>query len=110
MKNEVEEVAELLHDNIEKVIERGDKLENTLERTDDLIADAQQFKKTSKKVKKKYCFKNMKMTCVLIIVGIVVVLLLILVIVLVTKPWQSSDGGGGHMTTRPPCCTGYLQS
>ncbi|XP_070563999.1 vesicle-associated membrane protein 3-like [Ptychodera flava] len=98
LQSDVDEVAELLKDNIDKVLDRGDKLDDMMDRTEDLSAGAEQFQKTSKKVKRKYCMNNAKMTCILIIVGICIVLVIVLVVVLVTKPWQGGDSGGGNGT------------
>ncbi|XP_077994977.1 vesicle-associated membrane protein 3-like [Glandiceps talaboti] len=98
LQGDVDEVAGLLRDNIDKVLERGEKLDTMVDRTEDLQAGAEQFQKTSKKVKRAYCFKNVKMTCLLIVVIIVIIAVIALIIVLVTKPWESGGSSGGNNT------------
>jgi len=75
---QVEEVKGIMHQNIEKVIERGDKIENLQEKTDELQNSAQQFKKSTTKLKRQMWWKNMKLN--LIIAFIVIAILLILIL------------------------------
>ncbi|KAJ3328539.1 hypothetical protein HDU76_009780 [Blyttiomyces sp. JEL0837] len=48
---QVDEVINVMHNNIEKVIARGEKLESLQNKTDDLQQGALQFKKGANKVK-----------------------------------------------------------
>ncbi|XP_066276595.1 vesicle-associated membrane protein 3-like [Branchiostoma lanceolatum] len=96
LQSEVDEVTNLLKDNVDKVLQRGDRLERLEERSEDLNAEANRFRVVSTKLKKKYCWQNCKMT--LILTGVILLLLAVIagIIVGVVKPWES---GGSHNGT-----------
>ncbi|XP_078588085.1 vesicle-associated membrane protein 3-like [Branchiostoma floridae x Branchiostoma japonicum] len=97
LQSEVDEVTGLLKDNVDKILQRGDKLERLEERSEDLNAHANRFKVVSTKLKKKYCWQNCKMT--LILTGVILLFLAVIagIIVGVVKPWES---GGSHNGTK----------
>ncbi|XP_028319166.1 vesicle-associated membrane protein 8 isoform X2 [Gouania willdenowi] len=82
VQGQVNEVKVILSDNINKVLERGDRLDDLIGKTDDLQASADSFQKTSTRVARKYWWKNMKM---MIIIGVVVLIALILIILAATN-------------------------
>ncbi|KAJ3221273.1 hypothetical protein HDU81_010769 [Chytriomyces hyalinus] len=51
VQNQVNEVIGMMHNNIEKVMARGEKLESLQNKTDDLQQGALQFKKGANKVR-----------------------------------------------------------
>ncbi|KAL4240585.1 hypothetical protein ACF0H5_001377 [Mactra antiquata] len=69
LQGQVKEVQGVMSKNIEAVIERGERLDDLMDKTDELQASAATFQRTASKIKKKYWWANMKMK---IIVGIVV--------------------------------------
>ncbi|XP_075266519.1 LOW QUALITY PROTEIN: vesicle-associated membrane protein 8 [Salarias fasciatus] len=77
VQGQVNEVKVILKDNINKVLERGDRLDDLIGKTDDLQATADSFQRTSTRVARKYWWKNIKM---MILIGVVVLIILILII------------------------------
>ncbi|KAM6902167.1 vesicle-associated membrane protein 8 [Xenentodon cancila] len=82
VQSQVNEVKVILKDNIDKVMERGDRLDDLIGKTDDLQASADSFQRTSTRVARKYWWKNIKM---MIIIGAVVLIILILIILAAAK-------------------------
>ncbi|KAI9104763.1 synaptobrevin [Phlyctochytrium arcticum] len=52
VQNQVDEVIGIMHNNIEKVMQRGERLESLQNKTDDLQQGALQFKRGATKVRK----------------------------------------------------------
>ncbi|XP_030291819.1 vesicle-associated membrane protein 8 isoform X2 [Sparus aurata] len=82
VQGQVNEVKVILSDNINKVLERGDRLDDLIGKTDDLQASADSFQRTSTRVARKYWWKNIKM---MIIIGVIVLIVLILIILFATN-------------------------
>ncbi|KAM6975650.1 vesicle-associated membrane protein 8 isoform 2-T2 [Tautogolabrus adspersus] len=82
VQGQVNEVKVILSDNISKVLERGDRLDDLMGKTDDLQASADSFQRTSTRVARKYWWKNIKM---MILIGLVVLIILILIILAATN-------------------------
>ncbi|KAJ8261182.1 hypothetical protein COCON_G00169050 [Conger conger] len=76
VQDQVNDVKVILKDNINKVLERGEKLDDLIDKTDDLRATADSFQKTSTRVARKYWWKNIKM---MIIIGVIVVIIIVLI-------------------------------
>ena len=73
----LEDVKTIMVSNIEKVLERGERIELLVDRTDNLSAQAFQFKKKSTQLKRAMWWKNMKLT---LIIALVVIILLYVII------------------------------
>ncbi|KAM9338639.1 vesicle-associated membrane protein 8 isoform 2-T2 [Symphorus nematophorus] len=82
VQGQVNEVKVILKDNISKVLERGDRLDDLIGKTDDLQASADSFQRTSTRVARKYWWKNIKM---MIIIGVIVVIIIVLIILFATN-------------------------
>ncbi|GAB4830364.1 hypothetical protein Ancab_020002 [Ancistrocladus abbreviatus] len=78
VKAQVTEVKGVMMENIEKVLDRGEKIELLVDKTENLRSQAQDFKKQGTQVKRKMWVQNMKMK--LIVAGIVVCLILIIIL------------------------------
>lgn len=78
VKKQVEEVMVVMTSNIEKVVDRGERLESLLDKTNELEVSATQFHSTAKKVKRHMWCKNFKMWIVLLGVVAAIVTLIIL--------------------------------
>uniref|UniRef100_A0A8C8MME6 V-SNARE coiled-coil homology domain-containing protein n=1 Tax=Oncorhynchus tshawytscha TaxID=74940 RepID=A0A8C8MME6_ONCTS len=81
VQGQVNEVKVILKDNINKVLERGERLDDLVDKTHDLQATADSFQRTSTRVARKYWWKNAKM---MIIIGVIVLIILILIILFAT--------------------------
>ncbi|KAJ4825489.1 hypothetical protein Tsubulata_025510 [Turnera subulata] len=78
VKAQVSEVKGVMMENIEKVLDRGEKIELLVDKTENLRSQAQDFRQQGTKMKRKMWIENMKMK--LIVFGIVLALVLIIVL------------------------------
>ncbi|KAI8843255.1 hypothetical protein HDU78_008900 [Chytriomyces hyalinus] len=85
VQKQVDEVVNLMTDNIAKVVQRGENLEQLQNKTDDLQQSAMQFKKGASAVRKEMWWKDMKMKMILGGVLGVIVIIIILSVVLTKK-------------------------
>ncbi|XP_075013789.1 vesicle-associated membrane protein 2-like [Calonectris borealis] len=74
----VDEVVDIMRMNVDKVLERDQKLSELDNRADALQAGASQFETSAAKLKRKYWWKNCKM---MIILGVVCAVILIIIII-----------------------------
>ena len=74
---QVDEVVGIMKVNVERVLERDQKLSELDNRADALQMGAAQFEQQAGKLKRKYWWKNVKL---MIIIGIIGVVLLIIII------------------------------
>ncbi|XP_042201272.1 vesicle-associated membrane protein 2 [Callorhinchus milii] len=75
---QVDEVVDIMRVNVDKVLERDQKLSELDDRADALQAGASQFESSAAKLKRKFWWKNMKM---MIVLGVICAIVLIVVIV-----------------------------
>ncbi|NWW30284.1 VAMP1 protein, partial [Panurus biarmicus] len=71
------QVVDIMRMNVDKVLERDQKLSELDNRADALQAGASQFETSAAKLKRKYWWKNCKM---MIILGVVCAVILIIII------------------------------
>jgi len=67
-----------MRSNLQKAGERGERLDNLQDKTDNLATSAQGFRRGANRVRKQMWWKDMKMR-ICIIVGIIVLLIVIIV-------------------------------
>ncbi|KAI7735665.1 hypothetical protein M8C21_005212 [Ambrosia artemisiifolia] len=73
---QISEVKGVMMENIEKVLDRGEKIELLVDKAENLHAQAQGFKAQGTQLRRKMWFKNMKIK--LIVLAIIVALILII--------------------------------
>nr|XP_015197005.1 PREDICTED: vesicle-associated membrane protein 8-like [Lepisosteus oculatus] len=78
LQSEVNGVKEIMTKNVERILERGERLDDLMGKTEDLQADAQHFKHTSTKVARSYWWKNVKMIICIVVVVVIIILIIIL--------------------------------
>ncbi|KAK9671516.1 hypothetical protein RND81_12G035500 [Saponaria officinalis] len=78
VKAQVNEVKGVMMENIEKVLDRGEKIELLVDKTEDLRSQAQDFRKQGTQLKRKMWYENAKMK--MIVFGIVGALILIILL------------------------------
>ncbi|GER40998.1 vesicle-associated membrane protein [Striga asiatica] len=78
VKAQVSEVKGVMMENIEKVLDRGEKIELLVDKTENLHHQAQDFRTTGTKIRRKMWLQNMKIK--LIVLAIVIALILIIVL------------------------------
>jgi vesicle-associated membrane protein 2 len=86
---QVDEVVGIMRVNVEKVLERDQKLSELDDRADALQHGASQFEQQAGKLKRKYWWKNLKM---MLIIGVIALIILIVIIVWAT----TGDSSGGN--------------
>jgi len=72
VRNEIDEVKSVMVQNIEKVLERGERIELLVDRTENLNQTAFQFKKKATQVKRRMWWKSVKVMVILIFVLLVI--------------------------------------
>ncbi|XP_059385836.1 vesicle-associated membrane protein 3-like [Carassius carassius] len=75
---QVDEVVDIMRVNVDKVLERDQKLSELDDRADALQAGASQFETNAAKLKRKYWWKNCKMWAILIAVVLVIIVIIII--------------------------------
>merc|ERR1712212_80003 len=76
-KEEVDAVIDVMKDNVEQVINRNEKINETENLASSLEHGASMFETTSKKVEKKYYWENIKYSILIILVLIFILYLVI---------------------------------
>uniref|UniRef100_A0AAV2M9E9 V-SNARE coiled-coil homology domain-containing protein n=1 Tax=Knipowitschia caucasica TaxID=637954 RepID=A0AAV2M9E9_KNICA len=71
------QVVDIMRVNVDKVLERDQKLSELDDRADALQAGASQFESSAAKLKRKYWWKNCKMWAILIAVILIIVIIII---------------------------------
>jgi len=84
IQQQIDETVGIMRDNINRVAERGERLDALQDKTENLSVSAQGFRRGANKVRKQMWWKDMKMR-IIIGVAIAVILILIIVPVVVTK-------------------------
>ncbi|XP_041077006.1 synaptobrevin-like [Polyodon spathula] len=75
---QVEEVVDIMRVNVDKVLERDQKLSELDDRADALQAGASQFESSAAKLKNKYWWKNCKMMIMMGVIGAIIVGIIII--------------------------------
>ena len=79
---QVGEVVDIMRVNVEKVLERDQKISELDRRADDLQEGASQFQQHAVKLKRKYWWENVK---VWLIIGVIVLMIVIIIVVTTTQ-------------------------
>lgn len=80
-QRQVNEVVDIMRSNVNKILERGEKLDDLGERAESLEVGANQFHTSARRIKRKMWWQNVKMW---IIIGIVVAILIAIIVIWVT--------------------------
>ncbi|KAJ3412137.1 hypothetical protein HDV05_001175 [Chytridiales sp. JEL 0842] len=98
VQDQVNDVVNIMQENVQRVMQRGENLETLQDRTENLQSASSQFQRQSKSVRRQMFWKDTKTR---IMLGAVVVL--ILVVIPVGIWWGTSSGGnkGGDKGQTP---------
>jgi len=77
VKGDIDDVKKTMVNNIEKVLERNERIEILVDKTDDLHTNAQSFKRKGTKLKRKMWWKNTKLCCCLIALVVFIIVVVI---------------------------------
>ncbi|KIW57127.1 hypothetical protein PV05_05723 [Exophiala xenobiotica] len=78
LQAQIDDTVGVMRENINKVSQRGERLDSLQDKTDNLAVSAQGFRRGANRVRKQMWWKDMKMRMCLI-VGIIVLLIVIIV-------------------------------
>ncbi|KAM0556848.1 hypothetical protein ACHAPJ_005520 [Fusarium lateritium] len=78
LQAQIDDTVGVMRDNINKVSQRGERLDALQDKTDNLAVSAQGFRRGANRVRKQMWWKDMKMRMCLI-VGIIILLVIIIV-------------------------------
>ncbi|XP_056633136.1 synaptobrevin-like [Diorhabda carinulata] len=99
-QQQVNEVVGIMRVNVEKVLERDQKLSELDSRADALQEGGKRFEQQAQKLKRKYWWKNIKM---MIIMGVIGAVILIIIIVSIAKSFSNdSDAPATQAVTAAP--------
>jgi hypothetical protein len=85
IESHVKQTTEVLNKNVEKVIERGEKLENITERSELLHNSSRTFRTRATQLRRKMWLKNRWLAASIILIGLAIVAL---TIILILRPWE----------------------
>ncbi|XP_022315783.1 vesicle-associated membrane protein 4-like [Crassostrea virginica] len=81
LQNQVGEVVDVMQNNVSRVMERGDKLEDLQDKSDSLAGNADMFRSRAKGLHKKMWWKNCKMKIALAVIIIIIFLVIFIPII-----------------------------
>lgn len=76
---DIQEVKGIMKDNMEKVMDRGMKIDEIEKKSDELDVHALKFRKNATNLKIKFLKENMKLICVIVLIIVAILTLIILV-------------------------------
>uniref|UniRef100_A0A0N5AMX4 V-SNARE coiled-coil homology domain-containing protein n=1 Tax=Syphacia muris TaxID=451379 RepID=A0A0N5AMX4_9BILA len=80
LQQQVSQVKTVMSNNVQRILERGDRLENLESRTDALTASSENFKISARRVQRHMCRQNAKWTIIVSVGTILIVIIIILLI------------------------------
>ncbi|KAL9624683.1 MAG: hypothetical protein Q9160_001037 [Pyrenula sp. 1 TL-2023] len=95
LQAQIDDTVGVMRDNINKVSQRGERLDSLQDKTDNLAVSAQGFRRGANRVRKQMWWKDMKMRMCLI-VGIIILIVIIVV-------------PAGRLTCVHSCCSNNLK-
>ncbi|XP_021509721.1 vesicle-associated membrane protein 8 [Meriones unguiculatus] len=78
LQSQVEGVKNIMTQNVERILARGENLDHLRNKTEDLEATSEHFKTTSQKVARKFWWKNVKMIVIICVIVSIIIILIIL--------------------------------
>lgn len=76
LQQQVDEVKDIMLENMEKSFQRQERIETIQDMTEELVFEADAFRKTSKKLERKLWYQNIKLCACIAILVVVIILLL----------------------------------
>lgn len=98
-KKQVDDVKGIMGENVQRIIARGENLQDLDDRANNLTANANEFQRTSRTLKRKMWWQNLKMMLVLGL--IVIVVIVIIIVAAVGVPSGGGSSGGSTVATLP---------
>jgi flagellar biosynthesis/type III secretory pathway M-ring protein FliF/YscJ len=80
-QSKVKQVEDITRENLAKVANRGENLDDLQRRTDVLSQSASEFSYTARRIQQKYCWQNVKLWIVILFILIIILVVLIIALV-----------------------------
>ncbi|NXP58253.1 VAMP4 protein, partial [Chloropsis cyanopogon] len=77
VQNQVDEVIDVMQENITKVIERGERLDDLQDKSDSLSDNAAAFSKRAKHLRRQMWWRDCKMKAIIAMVVLILLLVII---------------------------------
>ncbi|EED15424.1 SNARE protein Snc2, putative [Talaromyces stipitatus ATCC 10500] len=85
LQAQIDDTVGVMRENINKVSQRGERLDSLQDKTDNLAVSAQGFRRGANRVRKQMWWKDMKMRVCLVIVVIILIIVIVVPAVVATK-------------------------
>ncbi|KAI0090671.1 synaptobrevin-domain-containing protein [Irpex rosettiformis] len=82
IQQQIDDTVGIMRENITKVAERGERLDQLQDKTDNLAVSAQGFRRGANRVRKNMWWKDMKMR---IIIGLAIAIIIVIIVVSIVK-------------------------
>ncbi|NWS38007.1 VAMP4 protein, partial [Probosciger aterrimus] len=82
VQNQVDEVIDVMQENITKVIERGERLDDLQDKSESLSDNATAFSNRAKQLRRHFFWRGCKMKAIIALVAVILLLVIIVPIVL----------------------------
>ena len=76
LKNNINQTSEIMHQNVEKLFQRSEKLEITLQKSNNLLGNSDVFYKNIHRMKMKQKYKRLKYIALFILIVLIMALLI----------------------------------
>eukprot|EP00669_Euglena_mutabilis_P008447 TRINITY_DN3500_c0_g1_i2.p1 TRINITY_DN3500_c0_g1~~TRINITY_DN3500_c0_g1_i2.p1 ORF type:complete len:232 (+),score=76.59 TRINITY_DN3500_c0_g1_i2:77-772(+) len=97
LQSEIDEVKDVMMDNIDRVLQRGEKLDALADKSGQLAVTAGDFHRSSRALKRAYCLKHIKL--IILVVSLVVVVIIIVVLVACNPNFSRCGNSGSNGAT-----------
>eukprot|EP00295_Goniomonas_pacifica_P002062 CAMPEP_0175811836 /NCGR_PEP_ID=MMETSP0107_2-20121207/4056_1 /TAXON_ID=195067 ORGANISM="Goniomonas pacifica, Strain CCMP1869" /NCGR_SAMPLE_ID=MMETSP0107_2 /ASSEMBLY_ACC=CAM_ASM_000203 /LENGTH=215 /DNA_ID=CAMNT_0017123659 /DNA_START=12 /DNA_END=659 /DNA_ORIENTATION=- len=84
VRNEIEDVKGIMVENIDRILERGEKIELLVDKAEQMNEQAVKFRTVSRQLKQRMWWQNCKLIGIIVLITCIIVL----IIVLSLKPWE----------------------
>ncbi|XP_012943839.1 vesicle-associated membrane protein 4 [Aplysia californica] len=73
LQNQVDDVVDIMKSNVNKVIERGDRLEDLQDKSESLSSNSDMFRSRAKSLQRNMWWKNCRMRIILAVIVIIII-------------------------------------
>ncbi|KAJ4945013.1 hypothetical protein JOQ06_013552 [Pogonophryne albipinna] len=78
LKDQVDGVKDIMTQNVDRILARGERLDDLMGKSEDLQHGTGHFNRISERVDRTYWWKNVKLVVVIVVVVLIIVLIIIL--------------------------------
>jgi vesicle-associated membrane protein 7 len=79
LRNEIDEVKDVMMENIDRVLQRGEKLDALTDKSTRLAETAQDFHKSARTLKRAFCMKHAKIVALIVVIILIIIIVVLLI-------------------------------